>query len=346
MRICIDIPGNTSNGLWSAERGESRWAQNWAMFLASQGHEVTCVCTPGLWGTCPPIPNVTLVTRPDINKLYDVFMHACWWEGRDIFGVKARIYVHLHYGFADWLKKESVVGRNHVIAYPYVQSSRNFLGDHNPWSNKTFALPIPLAGSFGASHFDMKHITFSAKDVFLDRYYPTHTDWFRCGKIVIDTMRKLNAEFGYTCHFMMWEQLGAEHKYVAEYGVDKIIQSIPNRMQYYSMPYQQVLDLLGITKMSFPIISCGGSQIESAMMGILPLTWEGSLFDVPARKNNWLLTDRSSEEQIVSNIYKSMTDKKFNDELIALYQKELEPHLYENSIKYFKELTDWMEKNA
>jgi hypothetical protein len=346
LKICIDIPGNTSNGLWSAERGESRWAQNWASLLASQGHEITCVCTPGLWGECPPIPNVTLVTRPDTNKMYDVFMHACWWEGRDIFGVKSRVYVHHHYGFSDWLKKESFIGRNHVISYPYLQTGYNFIGDHNPWTSKTFALPIPLASKFGESHFDKKNITFSAKDVFLDRYFPSHTDWFRCGKIVIETMKKLNAEFGYKCHFLMWEQLGSGNKYVEVYGVDKIIESIPDRMQYPSMPSRRVLDLLDVTKMSFPIISCGGSQIESAMMGILPLTWEGSPFDIPARKYDWILTDKSTEEQIVANIYRSITDRKFNDELLALYQKELEAHLYESSLSYFKRLTDWMEKNT
>ena len=347
MKICIDIPGSVTHGLWSPERGESRWAQNWASFLASLGHEVTCICTPGLWGACPPVPNVTLVQRPDPNKVYDIFMHAAWWEGRDIFGVKSRVYVHHHYCFEPYMAKESHIQKNHVISCAYVQSIPYFMGEWNPFAHKTFCLPIPIAAEYGKSHFEKNTLTWAAKEIFLDRHAPGNTQWYKCGKSVIEAMKEQQVKSGYNCNFLMWDHLNPKsHKAVHEYGVDKIIESINPKQIYGIMPYREVFKFIEESKMSLPVISPGGSMIESIMLGVLPLAWQGSPLDQAAKDSNWILSTGATDADIKRHIDMVLNSRDLYDSILARFQEALAGHLYSSSLKYFNMLVDWMEKNC
>lgn len=347
MKICIDIPGSVTQGLWSPERGESRWAQNWAAFLASQGHEVTCICTPGLWGACPPVPNVTLAQRPDPNKVYDIFMHAAWWEGRDIFGVKARVYVHHHYCFESYMAKESHIQKNHVISCAYVQSLPYFIGEWNPFRDKTFCLPLPLAKEYGKSHFDKTSLTWAAKEIFLDRYFPTATSWYTCGKAVIEAMKEQQVKDGYNCNFLMWDHLDSSaHKAIRDYGIDKLIETINPKQTRGLMPSGEVIKFIDDSKMTFPVISPGGSMIESIMLGVLPLAWQGSPLDKAATECNWILSSGAKPEDIKRHIDMVLHDRALYDKILLKFQEALAGHLYENSAMYFNKLVEWMNKNC
>ena len=87
-------------------------------------------------------------------------------------------------------------------------------------------------------------------------------------------------------------------------------------------------------------------MIESIVMGVLPLAWQGSPLDSAARSIGWMLTSASTEEQIKKHIEMALTDRGFYDSTLALFQKELEGHVYENSEKYFNAIVSWMERNC
>lgn len=346
MKICIDIPGNTTHGLWSPERGESRWAQNWAALLASQGHEVTCIALPGEWGSCPPVPNVSLVQHAYMvrEKVFDLYMNACWWLKRDIGGIRARAYVHTHFGFESHLADEGHVRKNHIIAYPFKYSEKNFMCDENPFKYKTFCLPVPVAKEFGKSHFDKTQLTFSQKDVFLDRQ---SEGWFKCGQAVFEAMKIAQDKYGYLCNFFCGEQLMAgKSKSLSEYGINNLLDSINPKKIYFTMPYNDSQRVLSESKMALPVICAGGSTLDSAIMGVLPLAWAGGLLEERARKYDWVLGEFSTGDDIKKKIEMALSNRSLYDNLLGEFQQELSPYLYDSCLRHFDVLVDWVKKNC
>jgi hypothetical protein len=107
---------------------------------------------------------------------------------------------------------------------------------------------------------------------------------------------------------------------------------------------KDVYQVLSSTKILVPVISPGGSMIEGVSRGVVPLTYEGSLFDEEARKENFLLPSiTATYEDIKNNLERLITDKIFYDRVLASYQKALESHLYRNSRKYFEQLAEFSE---
>jgi len=345
LRIVFDIPGSIYEGLESPERGESRWAQNWAEFLAKEGHEVICICNPALWGQSAPIPNCTLRPWSDTSHIdCDVYVNCCWWEGKDIGDITAKTYVHLSYGFEDHLTKESMIGKNHVIAYPYVQSKKNFIHDRNIFQHKTFCLPVPLADSFREGSFDNKTLTFSAKDVFLDRHSPNEEHWFTAGHNVLKAIKEVSEKHSLNSIFLMAHELTDNKvKAVENLQLVDLLKSINNAQFFPLIKMDAIYKILDITKVLTPVISPGGSMIEGVMRGIIPLTWSGSLFDDIATRYDFLLSHDASYEAIQGNLDRLVTDREFYGYLVSEYQAALEGHLYYNSRKYFQQLVDFME---
>jgi hypothetical protein len=329
LKICIDLPGNISNGLWSSERGESRWAQNWANLLAINGHDVCCIAHPGEWGSCPPVSGVTLVSANRVCEC-DIYMNACWWLGREINDVKAKCYVHLHFGYESHLADSSHIKSNHVIAYPFLRDGRNFLTDRNPFTSKTFCLPVPMAKSFGGSHFNN-----------------SEPWWFNCGKSAITAMKEEQDKSGVSCNFFCNEQLRpGSFKSLKEYGISNLLDTIKNKTMYGQMTYDKAKEVLDRSKMTIPIIDVGGSTLDSVILGVLPLAWDGSLFEDPAKKSGWILSHRASESEIRNNISLAMSNNDMYDSLLSSFQKEAQPYLYDNCMTHFGALVDWVKNNC
>lgn len=348
MKIVIDIPGSVYEGLDSPERGESRWAQNWAKFLANEGHQVICVCNPGLWGKATPIKNVEL--RPWSNTApieCDIYINSAWWKGKNIGDIRAKTYVHMSYSLEDHARDPSFITRGHVLAYPYELSKSKFICERNPFSYKTFALPIPLAEDFCSSAFDRPALTFSAKDVFLDRHNERERHWYEAGKNILHTIALLAEKYDLPCIFLMAHELlsdkGPSATAVRTYGIREIIDQVKSKALYPLITSSEVASLLKKTKTLFPVISPGGSMIEGVVDGIVPLTWSGSLFDQPASEEGFLLRHDASYEQILAKTERLITDRDFYNRLLAKYQQILEGHLYKNSRNFFKLLENFNE---
>jgi len=341
MKIVIDIPGNTNQGLESPERGESRWAQNWAKFLALEGHQITCVCGPNpSWGDTKPVPNCTLVDWHHDFIECEIFMHATWWPGRSIGKLSSKKYVHLHFGWEPQLADSSFIQENHIIAYPFKASAPNFLHKNNPFVNKTFLLPIPLAEKFGKPNFHKKELTYSAKDVFLDRQ---SKNWYEVGKSTILSMTELAKIHSLKCNFMMYHQLSnqSESKAAYEYDVVNLINNCKHKSTFGLLKLREVYQLLENSKMSFPVIDVGGSAIESVSVGTLPLTWSGGVFSDVAKEANFLLGHHADYQTIYQMVDKALSDEQLYNHLLLEYQLLLSDHLYENSRKYFQQIIDW-----
>lgn len=345
LKVVIDIPGSVYEGLDSPERGESRWAQNWAKFLANEGHQVICICNPGHWGSVPPIKNVEL--RHWSNKAHidcDIYMNSCWWRGRDIGNVTANLYVHHSYSLEDHMKDPTFITKNHVLAYPYVQSAPNFLHEKNPFLSKTFCMPVPLINEFQPSAFHKKTITFSAKDVFLDRHAQAESHWFQVGRDTIRAIINVSNKYDLPAMFMLAHEItDSRQKAVRDLQLEKLLGTCKNIKKFGLLPMYQVYQVLKHTSVLTPVISPGGTMIEGVCAGIIPLTYGGSLFDNIALKHNFLLSHTASYDTLYNHLESLITDETRYNSILADYQASMVGHLYSSSRNYFEKLSSFRE---
>jgi hypothetical protein len=347
LNVVIDIPGDINHGLESPGRGEGRWAQNWAKFLASEGHQVTCICWPHCsWGQMAPIPNCNLKGFCSSERIdCDIFMHAAWWKGRDIGNIHAKTYVHLGYGFEPHLVDPTFITKGHVVAYPYVATSSNFLHSGNPFINKTFCLPIPMMETFHTSAFGRAEMTYSAKDAFIDRVYSSASYFTRNGYFAIKAMVDLSKQYQISCNFLSGEELlNPGNRGIVDYKIIDLLGQIDKKRIFPLLTLGEVYQLLETTKVLVSVIPPGGSMMEGVAHGVVPLTFVGSIFDEEARGENFLLSSvNATYEDIRYNMERLIVDKNFYDGLVLKYQKSMESHLYASSRKFFKLLSDFSE---
>src|SRR3990167_1755709 len=162
MKICIPVAGAINDGMYSPERSESRWAQNWVKFLSEEGgHQIIAVGDPGpiSWGVCPPLKNVELICKKDLNHDVDLYIDSCWYPTKQIGNIRARGYVMVNWGWEDYKYSQPGIiydllkKPNYALGYTFLQREREMTHERE-FVGKTFLLPIPLAKEFGKSHFD------------------------------------------------------------------------------------------------------------------------------------------------------------------------------------------------
>lgn len=148
LRVLINCPGGWTHGLDSPERGEGRWAQNFARALGESGrYEVHASSWgPPVMGQGTPTP-VKLWAEQDVHALgpVDVYIDACWYVWKAPL-VSARANVHVHWNFEQYLMNprhldQGGPGQEHYLAYVYRQASPAFLAKGAPHRQRTYFLP-------------------------------------------------------------------------------------------------------------------------------------------------------------------------------------------------------------
>ena len=139
-------PGSFSHKLNSPERGEGRWAQNYARMLAQAGHEVYAA-SGGLGRQTDEHFGVKLIdqTNTSVCGPYDLYIDAAWWTGKKP-ASKARKYIALKWAPENYLYDP--FEEDFYIAYPYSSHHFNFSRNNFPNRDKAFALPTMFGDNF------------------------------------------------------------------------------------------------------------------------------------------------------------------------------------------------------
>lgn len=150
MRVLVNCPGSWSHGLDSPERGEGRWAQNYARFLSKQPGIEVHACSGGepTWGRGDPA-NVTLLSeqRASAYGPYDLYFDASWSDKKEPVA-KAKAYVHVHFGYEPRLGIPFPDG--HYLASVLRLSGVNYVGEGRGNADRTFYLPAPFCQEMAA----------------------------------------------------------------------------------------------------------------------------------------------------------------------------------------------------
>lgn len=278
MIVAIELHGSITHGLWSPERGESRWAQNLAAILAEAGNEVIGFgpMTGDGWGTCPRIPNVTLVdwsVERDIRC--DVFFDSAHWAGKPI-RPQARHVLLGYFGHAP-IDLGSRAPNWHLV-YPY---------RHCPHEDGSQYLPYVMLGtdfwgkytSFYENRIPVRDgILWGNKDPYGVGADPGRKNGVLYANELLSTLENLKS----LCYS------GAEHK-IYFLGVHRMDASwsqaagASNAREraegigagYGELPYGQVLQLMHTSKICVNLPIWGSLPLEAALNGCCPLAWEG-----------------------------------------------------------------------
>lgn len=352
MKVCIDIPGSITHGMWSPERGESRWAQNIAVALAHMGIDVYCLGVDiPQWGSCPPVQGIQLVpwngnykhTCPDeIRRGVDIYIDSCWYEGKPSADwINAKAYWHVHFGFESRLKTTATIKDDrHWIVYPYKVSGQVFLSDENPFKERTFFCPCPFwIDQPEVSKFHNKGLLWSGKDCFLNRFLNGGQHLLEDSSLMLDVLTDLSNEYSdIPISFLMAYQLDPRwHETcdaLKQYDVVNRLSKIQNKRMYKKLTYGEVLGLLRTTQVVTPPHWCG-SHLESIATGVVPLIRQGFIYDEGALETNSLLPQKGGDKkQIIDQIKHLMFDEIYYNKCLKAYQEDMKEH----SEKYVRDV--------
>lgn len=146
MRIAVEIHGTITHGLWTPERGESRWAQNTAAILGRAGHEVLAFgFNQGVnrgWGLCPPQPNVELIEWSKLKgQKVDYLFDSAWWDGKQAI-VDAGQVLRGYFSYQPYIGE--AWPENHRLVYPYFHTAANLNVPQNQNWARARCLPYPM----------------------------------------------------------------------------------------------------------------------------------------------------------------------------------------------------------
>jgi hypothetical protein len=145
LKILINCPGGWSHGLDSPERGEGRWAQNFARCLAKSGKYDVSACSGGnpTWGAGDVVKNVSLLTERAARQRgpFDLYFDASWYD-KKVPAADARHNFHVHFGYEPRLGVPFPPG--HYIIYVLAQSGHKYYGEGRNNTDRTMYLPAPF----------------------------------------------------------------------------------------------------------------------------------------------------------------------------------------------------------
>lgn len=337
MKIAVDLHfSNLKDGLYTDMGSEGRWGTNWAKLLAKNGHQVDCICSENVygWGSSPPIPNINFVNRIAENNKYDIAL----LPGPEVpQGVKAGLYIFMHFSPQTIVSssRELYKQDNCIIVYP-LEIQFRFPGmPQNKYENKTYSMPTPVAEN-------MQHPNYNRLPsiAWTDRWGPGLTsDIYFNSFIKFAKIYDLHTRiFSYDRFYVQMR----EHEY--EDGVRKMreqLASLKSVEKIPSIPVNQLVEKLKITKFALNTHGggLGGSMLEQIVSGSFPLpsACTGSLFhsvDVELYNNPY----PGTIDGIIKNWEIPLQDESFYISSIKAYQKEVEPHLYDNCLNQFSKI--------
>ena len=307
-------PGSFSYALNSPERGEGRWAQNYAKMLAKAGHDVYAAS-----GWCKQTPKeeygVKLLDQSNIEETdFDLYIDAAWWDNK-VPAAKAKKYVALKWSPEDYLYKP--FNEDFYLAYPYTSHHYNFSRNNFPNRNKTFALPtwFGVNETFEKPNWDKERIFLPGK-IDVNRPYHKYLD------VIAEFLNRYVIE-------------GTSRDFFEKEFGNKINFNKPGSKWSEIIPYYRVLSSLAISKISLPILN-PGCIIEAASMGVPSIFWEhGGFFNPLAVSLNMLIEHDAPPERFTEVTEMLMNSKKKYYETTYALQDYFVSHTYAGAMKYF-----------
>ncbi len=313
MKILVMCPGSFTYGLNSPERGESRWSQNYARMLAQAGHDVYAASM----GYPDPLVHygVKLINEAHVamHGPYDLYIDSSWWDNKPAFG-KAKKYVCLKWSPEDYLR-EKPWPEDFYIAYPYTTHHYNFNQKNFPNHDRCFALPTMFGNDFRKPNWD-KSAVFLPGKIDVNRPYKQYLDVignFLSKHPIEGTSRAFfETELGNRIDF---NRLGSNWSNL--------------------IPYDQVLEAMGRSRISLPILN-PGAIIEASFMGVPSVFWEhGGFYNPLARALNIHIEHDAPPERFTEVAELLMNDKKKHAEVVYTTQDYFSAHTFTGAMKYF-----------
>ena len=315
MKILVLCPGSFTNGLDSAERGESRWAQQYAKMLAMAGHDVYAASmglhTGGIHSTHY---GVKLTHELDCHKFgpYDLYIDSSWWNNKQPYAI-AKKYICLKWSLEDYTREFNFPD-NFFLAYPYPSHMHEFYLPEAKGRNRTFALPTMFGTEFPEPNW-------SKEKVFLPGKIDTNRPYQKYMPAIIDFLNKHPLD-------------GCSATFFQEAFKDKI-QFKQGSCLYELRPYNEVFQSMKECKLSLPILN-PGCIIEAAFAGTPSIFWECGGFYNPLAKNMGVLIPENAEpEQFIDITNEMMNNRKRHWEVTRVTQDYFSHHLYDIAIQYF-----------
>jgi len=309
MKIAIMCPGSFTNGLDSAERGESRWAQNYAKMLAKAGHEVFAA-SMGI-----PEPKVhygvklILETQCHLFEPFDIYMDSSWWKDK-VPKARAKKYVCLKWALETYLQ-EMDYPDNFYLGYPYPSHAKYFSRFKN--ADRAFPLPTCFGDTFEAPKWGNEKLFLPGKVDTNRKYQQYH-----------EILKKLFTSYPLEGCSGDW--------YQTEYEVDP---KKPGTNLFKLAPYNDFMDALGRCKLSVPVLN-PGCIIEACFKGVPSVFWgEGGFFNPLAENLDVLIPDGAPPERAEEVISLLLHNKKKYHEVLAATQDYFTCHTYSNAMRYF-----------
>jgi len=336
LNICIDLPGRINHGLWSPERGESRWAQNLARGLAERGHKVTgysYMFGGPSWGCCPAVPGVRLAHYNEIRNTgpYDVFIDNCFWEGKAL-AVEARLNVIGKYGSEEWTKE---LPDNCLVASPF---DSVWLPQHP----KARWLPVPFWKELGESKFDKTAAFIPSRDCC--------SQGEQRAKAAATTLEAVKTLGATRHHFIMalLQNNGiafietpareGELELRNKYQIVGLAKALSSPLFYGPIPLNKIEETLNSCKLNVPLIN-PAIVIEAAIQGVPSILWEDSTFDFLkgiGKEAGCHLNYSSSPEEIQEILTRLWTDREQYDKLLELLRDAVQPFNWDNALEIWE----------
>lgn len=315
MKILCMCPGTWTAGLNSPERGEGRWAQNYARMLAQAGHEVFAA-SGKIDFQMDEQYGVKLINQSRVPKEYepyDLYIDAAWWDGKKV-AAKAKKYVSLKWSPEDYLRNDSWE-EDFYVAYPYTSHHYNFSQNNWPSRDRTFALPTMFGNDFCKPNWE-------ATKVFLP------------GKI--DLNRPYKKYLIPIAQFLSKHPVEGTSKPFFEQEFGQMINfSNPDSNWNNIMPYDKVLEAVSRCRISLPILN-PGAIIEATFMGVPSIFWEhGGFYNPLAQMLSISIEHEAPPERFTEVAELLMYNKKKYFEVVYTMQDYFVSHTFSGAMKYF-----------
>lgn len=314
LKICVMCPGSFTHGLNSPERGEGRWAQQYARMLAKAGHDVYAA-SGGLGNRVVLEDGVKLIDQklPALHGPYDLYIDACWWEHKVPMADSKR-YLALKWSPEDYLR-HSELPDNLYIGYPYSTHKFNFSGSKFSNENKAFALPTMFCEEFSPPNWIGKSIFIPGK---------------------IDTNRPYEKYIDVIASFLNGHPVEGRSRLFFEQTFGSKINFGKEGSEWTeSTPYNKVIDSLKVSRISMPILN-PGCIIEAACHGVPSIMWEhGGFYNPLAQQLGLQIEHDAPPERFTQVADLLIVNKKVHAEAVYGMQDYFCAHTYTGSLKYF-----------
>lgn len=312
FKILVMCPGsfchdNQITGLDSPERGESRWAQNYALMLAGAGHDVWAA-SMGIVG--PRIDRgVKLISELQVGDFgpYDIYIDSSWWRNKEPKS-PAKRYIILKWSLEDYLIEDPLPAE-FSIGYPYPCHKHHFDASRNPYKDKTFALPTSFGDECQSPNTNSNRVFLPGK---LDlnrphqKYLPT----------IIDNISK------YPISGVASDEIKNQ--------LDK-----PGNTFISKLPYSKTMEEMKKCRVNVPILA-PAAVIEATFQGLASIFWrEGEFFPALGDKLGITIEREDPSEKFTFVFEKLMTNNKHFKEVVQISQNYFSCHKTIEALKYF-----------